>query len=168
MAVCSVCVQITDAAKKMSDQINGRITFLNPWELRDKWMAFRLQDGWSDGNVYDSKRDAVRHCTNEKYFAFFCFRNAMGGANPKDCQIFLDVARHQYDIGAPLADPEDMHGGPDNIVSTYGYDLWNQAPVDLAFDEMLRREFGLDGLSDEPGGMGRTAGGSRRRTFPAS
>jgi hypothetical protein len=116
----------------MSDAINGRIVFHNPWELRTKWMRFRLQDGWTDGAVYDTKRDAVRHCSNEKYFAFFCFRNAMGGVEPYGCQIFLDVARYQYEIGAPLADPDDISGGSDNIISTFGYDLWNQRPRDLS------------------------------------
>lgn len=130
-AVCSQCVRITDAARRMSDQINGQIVFNNVWDLRTKWMRFALQDGWTDGVLYDTKRDAVRHCINEKYFCFFCFRNAMGGVEPFGCQIFLDVARHQYDIGNPLADPDDVRGGRDSIISVPGYDLWKGIPTDL-------------------------------------
>jgi hypothetical protein len=137
LAVCSECVRITDAARRMSDQINAHITFHGSWEIRNKWMRFKLQDGWTDGALYDTKLQAVRHCDNEKYYAFFCFRNALGGVTPKDCQIFLDVNRHQYDIGAPLADPDDVSGGKDNIVSTFGYDLWNQRPREL--DQEMRR-----------------------------
>jgi hypothetical protein len=45
-------------------------------------------------------------------------RNAMGGTNPTDCQIFLNVHRHVYDNGGHFVDsPQDI------ILSTYGYDV---------------------------------------------
>lgn len=85
-------------------------------------MAFRLQDGTSDGNLYDTKKDAIRHVGDYKYWAFFCFRNALGGANPKDCQLFLDMHRHAYENNGQLTDPDDIHGGPDTIIPTRQYD----------------------------------------------
>jgi hypothetical protein len=107
----------------MSDHVNGRMAFASdPYELRSKYMAFRLEDGFSNGDVYDTKREAVRHVPNEHHYAFFCFRHAMGGTNPKDCQIFLDLHRHAYRNGARFADPDDMRGGPDLILSNHGYE----------------------------------------------
>lgn len=129
LVICSRCVIVTDAARRMSDAINARITF-GSWELRNCWMAFRLQDGSTDGNIYDSKIAAINHVSDYKYWAFFCFRNAMGGANPFDCQLFLDLHRHAYVNGGQLPDPDAKHpqnsrlstGGPDLIVSSAGYD----------------------------------------------
>lgn len=131
LVICSECVRITDAARRMSDIVNAMITFHGPFEIASKFMSFRLTDGTSDGALYDTKREAVRHVSNEKYFAFFCFRSAMGGMSPKDAQIFLDVHRHAYDNGGHLADPDDMRGGRDMIVSTRGYDTMTPYPTEL-------------------------------------
>ena len=131
LVICSQCVRITDAAKRMSDMINGCITFYGAWEIRNKWMAFALQDGRSDGVLYDTKQAAVKHVSNENYYAFFCFRGALGGSNPKDCQLFLDINRHAYEHGNRLADPDDRTGGGDLIVSTHAYDVMMPKPVEL-------------------------------------
>jgi hypothetical protein len=106
----------------MADQINGRCRFTPFDQLKNSWMAFRLQDGSTDGTLYDSKTDAVRH-TDETRCAYFCFRNAMGGVTPHDCQLWLDLHRHVYSNGGRLADPDTSHGGPDLILSNRGYDV---------------------------------------------
>lgn len=113
----------------MSDAINSRLTFSDPWEIRNCWMVFRLQDGTTDGNLYDTKSDAIRHVSDYKYWAFFCFRNAMGGVRPFDCQIFLEYHRHLYRNGGTLPDPDGRNsrtgkisGGPDLIIPTGLYD----------------------------------------------
>jgi hypothetical protein len=122
LKICSQCVIITDAARRMADIINERVAFTNSWEARNCWLAFRLDDGSSDKVLYDSKIDAIRHCSDEKYFAFWCFRNAPGGINARDAQIYLDLHRHAYDNGGHLADPDAKAGGPDIMVSTASYD----------------------------------------------
>lgn len=124
LVICSRCIIVTDAARRMSDQINGRLTFYNPWDIRNKYMAFRLTDGWSNGDVYDTKLDAVKH-NDEKLFAFFCFRAAMGGVKPKDCQLFLNMNRHAAEHGGHLADPDQANGGPQPIVRTEVYDRFS-------------------------------------------
>jgi hypothetical protein len=106
----------------MSDHINSRIVFNSVWDIRNCWMAFRLEDGWSDGNLYDSKEDAIKHVSSYQYYAFFCFRNCMAGSTPRDCQIWLDLHRHAYEHGGLLTDPDIPGGGPQIIVSTKGYD----------------------------------------------
>jgi hypothetical protein len=104
--VCSQCVVVTDAAKRMSDTINGRLSFSKDWGIRTAWMAFRLSDGGSDNVVYDTRLDAISHQLHENLCAYFCFRNAMGGTNARDCQIFLDLHRAAYDSNMRLSEPQ--------------------------------------------------------------
>lgn len=124
LVICSRCIIVTDAAKRMSDHINGMLTFHTPWAIRNKFMAFRLTDGWSNGDIYDTKRDAIRF-NDEHRFAFFCFRAAMGGVKAKDCQLFLNINRHAAENGGHLADPDRADGGPQPIVRTEVYDRFN-------------------------------------------
>lgn len=113
--VCSICVTITDAARRMSDTINLKIT-CQPWDvLANGYMAFRLDDGSSNGTIYDSKADAVRF-TDEKRHAYFCFRTAMAGANARDCQLFLDMNRAAADAGIPLAEPATRRAGSTSLI----------------------------------------------------
>jgi hypothetical protein len=123
--ICSRCVVVTDAARRASDTINGMVVFHGSWDLRNSWMAFRLADGTSDGNLYDTKADAIRHVSNYKYYFFFCFRNSPGGSNPRDMQLWIDMHRHAYDHGGNLTDPDAKDGGPDMIVDTKFYDSKN-------------------------------------------
>lgn len=105
LVVCSKCVIVTDAAKRMSDNINAILTY-TPWEARNGWMAFRLADGGSDGTLYDTRADAIRHQSDEKLCAYFCLKSAMGGTNARDCQLFLNVHRHAYSVdGGHMAEP---------------------------------------------------------------
>jgi hypothetical protein len=121
LVVCTRCVVVTDAAKRMADHINAKVVF-TPWDqLVNGYMAFRLDDGSSNGTLYDSKADAVRF-TDEKRNAYFCFRQGIAGVNPRDCQIFLDVHRHAYANGGHLADP-DLKRQSSLILSTKGYDV---------------------------------------------
>lgn len=121
LVLCHKCVIVTDAAKRMSGFINAMVVFKSWEELRNGYMAFRLDDGSSDGTLYDSKPDAVKF-TDEKRHAYFCFGSAMGGSNPRDCQIFLDLHRYAYDNGIPMAEPFAKRQ-PNIILSTRGYDI---------------------------------------------
>jgi hypothetical protein len=108
----------SDAAKRASDIINSYRTFV-PWdELKTKWLAIRLSDGGYDGNLYDSKRDAVRHQLDEFLCAYVCFKNLIGGARPKEMELFLKFNRDAYDAGFRLPDPDDQFGGRDVLMTT--------------------------------------------------
>lgn len=125
LMVCSKCVIISDAAHRANDAVNEKLAH-NGWDIRNCWMAFRLADGTGDGTLYDTKRDAIRHCgNNEKYYFFYCFRNAPGGSNPRDMQIWINMHRHAYDNGGHLTDPDAPDGGGDRIMSTQHYDRIN-------------------------------------------
>jgi hypothetical protein len=105
LRVCSRCVIVSDAAKRISDTINLHITFNHAWEIHSKWMAFRLADGTSDGVIYDSFTDATSHQPYPERCAYMCFRQVMGGANPRDAQLWLEMERNAAD--ARLALHED-------------------------------------------------------------
>jgi hypothetical protein len=105
LVVCSKCVHVTDAAKRMSDNINGLLMF-TPWDARNGWLAIRLIDGGYDGVLYDTRADAIQHQSDEKLCAYFSLKSAMGGTNPRDCQLYLDVHRHAYSVdGGHMAEP---------------------------------------------------------------
>lgn len=117
--VCSRCVVITDAAKRMSDRLNLML-IAQPWEiLKTSWMAFKLADGDSDGVLYDTREDAIKHQLHENLCAYFFMRTALGGVTARDCQLFLDVHRQVYDAGGRLTEPRT----PQVIMSTYGHDV---------------------------------------------
>jgi len=117
--VCTKCVVITDAAKRMSDRVNLML-IAQPWEiLKTSWMAFKLVDGDSDGVLYDTREDAVKHQLHENLCAYFFMRTALGGVPVRDCQLFLDLHRHVYDNGGRMADVK----APQVIMSTWGHDV---------------------------------------------
>ena len=118
---CSKCVVITDAAKRMSDRINLML-IAQPWEiLKTSWMAFKLEDGDSDGVLYDTRQDAIDHQLHENLCAYFFLRTALGGVPLRDCQLFLDMHRYVYDNGGRMTEPMQ----PGIIMSTYGHDVFS-------------------------------------------
>lgn len=133
----------TDAAKRASDIVNSYITFI-PWEeLRFKWLAVRLSDGGTDGNLYDSKRDAVRHQLDEFLCAYVCLKHLQGGTKPQEMQIFLDFNRDAYDAGFRLPDPADQFGGREVLMTTAQHDWYRNRQNDavaqmLGLDEKIR------------------------------
>lgn len=106
--VCARCVVVSDAARRMSDHINARVVSTPPDELfHNPYMAFALEDGRTDGVLYPTKSEAVRHQPNEFRYMYFSFRRSMGGCSPKDAQLFLEYHRHAYDNGLRLTDPDN-------------------------------------------------------------
>lgn len=94
-----------DSAKRMTDIVNERCTWFPFSVLCTKWMAFRLQDGSSDKQMYDTRRDCVRH--NPDYACYFTFRNTPGGINERDAFLFMQFNRHAFKRGARMSDPDD-------------------------------------------------------------
>lgn len=113
---------VPDDAKRFADIVNGYIAFVQPEELRTKWIAVRLSDGGHDGTLYDSKRDAVRHQLDEFLCCYFSFRNTMNGISARDAHYYLEYNRKLYAGGARMPDPDAMNGGPDPFLSVGLYD----------------------------------------------
>lgn len=120
--LCSRCVYITDAAKRIADAINLAITFNNVWDIRHAWMAFTLADGTTDHVIYPTRAEAIRHQSDEFKCAYFCLGGALGGAKPLDCQLWLNMHRQAYDRGMRLEEPK----APQLIVPTAQYDRFTE------------------------------------------
>lgn len=116
--ICTQCIAVSDAAKRMSDIINGLITFNDPWAIRTTWLAIRLADGGYDGNVYATREEAINHQSDERLCAYVCMATMISGAKALDCAIFLEFHRQAYDAGMRLHEPE----APQLIVPTSMYD----------------------------------------------
>lgn len=106
LKVCSKCVVVTDAAKRVSDTINGLVAFKLPEELAHTWCAFKLADGTTDGNLYYTKKEAVDHQLDEKLCMYIYMRRCLTGVNPRDMQLFLDMHRFAYEEGIPFHYPD--------------------------------------------------------------
>lgn len=116
---------LVDAGKRASDIVNLHLTFGLWEELQRKWLAFKLADGSSDGVLYDSKQDAVRHQIDERLCAYVAFRNlGAGGSTPRDMSIFLQFSRDAYDAGFRLPDPDAADGGRDVLMTAAQHDYY--------------------------------------------
>lgn len=115
----------SDAAKRAADTVNLHLTFNKWWDIRDKYIAFRMSDGTSDGVLYDTKRDAVTHQLSEQQCFYVSFRNLMNGASPREMQAYINFVRDAYDHGFRLVDPDDVNGGPEVVMTTPQRDYWN-------------------------------------------
>src|SRR5437762_517876 len=94
-------------------------------------MAIRLSDGGSDGKLYDTKREAVKHQLHEQLCAYYSFRNSPNGFSfgPRGLQeaaVFLAWHRMAYDNGFRLPDPDDRNGGPDLVMPDMTEHLFDQ------------------------------------------
>lgn len=103
----------SDAAKRVSDTYNLH-TSVDRYGAIGKWFAVSLQEGISDGTLYDSKSDCVRHQHhNENYYAYISIKPR--SMSVCDAEIFLNVQRRLYKVGLRMADPNDRHGGRELI-----------------------------------------------------
>lgn len=102
-----------DAAKRIADEYNlHRIG--DEYGSIGKWIACALHDGRSDGVLYDSKPDAIRHQHhNEQWYTFIKINPH--SMNACEAAVMLKTARNLYDAGLRLADPDDRHGGKEVI-----------------------------------------------------
>jgi hypothetical protein len=91
-----------DAAKRISDTVALHLTAAN--DLVDCvgcWCAFKLEDGTSDGAIYDTKNDAIYHqLGNSKDYCYL--KIPPDGITVKDAWHFLKINRHPLiDTTAP-------------------------------------------------------------------
>lgn len=102
----------TDAAKRVSDAVNLHFAALG-FDSARKWIAVRLHDGSGGEQLYDSKRDAIRHQLDEFLCAYICLTGTP--MSVCEAEIFMMTNRKAYDAGFRLADPDAKSGGPDLI-----------------------------------------------------
>lgn len=118
--------ELVESGKRISDAINQKIADHGWWEIRSKFMAFQIQDGTTDGVLYDTKRDAVRHQRNEFQAAYLCMRGLAHGANPRECAVMLKFHRDMYDRGFRMPDPDAVNGGRDVVMQAWMRDAYKR------------------------------------------
>lgn len=92
-----------DAARRCADAVNLHVV-ADPFGAVGKWVAIALADGSSDGVLYDTKADAIRHQADEFHCAYVCI--PPGGMPIPDAAVYLRTMRQLYDAGYRLADPD--------------------------------------------------------------
>lgn len=112
----------SDAAKRASDIINAYYSYVPLDRLLRSWIAIRLSDGGSDGTLYDTKRDAVRHQSDEFLCAYISLANCPNGVSKLEAERFLAYTRAAYDAGFRLPDPDSMTGGPETFMPVAQFD----------------------------------------------
>jgi len=116
---------LLDKGKRASDIVNTYISGMPFDEIKTKYIAIRLSDGGSDGVLYDTKQDAVKHQVHEMQCAYVCLNNLRAGSTPRDMAIFIKFNRDAYYKGFRLADPDAKDGGPDVVMTTGQRDYYS-------------------------------------------
>lgn len=109
---CQRTLPHTDAAKRLSDSVNLHYAAIG-FDSARHWIAVRLEDGSGGNELYDTKRDAVRHQLDEFLCAYICLTGTP--MNVCEAEIILKMHRQAYDNGFRLVDPDARHGGRDII-----------------------------------------------------
>lgn len=100
----------SEASKRVNDTYNLHRT-ADVHGAIGGWFAAALSDGTSDGQLYPSKKSAIRHQHhNEMYYTYI----QITPANMTVCaaEAMLTVARKMYDAGFRMTDPDDMRREP--------------------------------------------------------
>lgn len=96
---------VSSEAKRASEAYNQALAN-NGLDCVGQWIAIRLSDGGSDGNLYPSKADAVRFQLHETQC---CYLQILPeGLSERAAQSVIHVNRQLYDAGMNLADPDRM------------------------------------------------------------
>src|ERR1700750_2124067 len=89
--------ELLDAAARMRDAINLHVVAgaLGVRERHLQWVAINLDDGRSDGTVYESRKDAVLH-TQNKSRGWFYAKVGAESMGERESIIVLQQARQAF------------------------------------------------------------------------
>lgn len=131
----------SDAARRISDMVTNAIAD----RQGNRWMAFALEDGTSNGTVYDTKKDAIHHHRNaaRKY----CYlRIPLDMLSPLAAEAFLKIHRQMSKLG--------QHPDDEMINSEFMVDTRLEAYPSLDSRRLLATQFDRRGRA-----VRRSAGG---------
>lgn len=90
--------ELMEAAKRFSDAVNTLVAGTDPFELRNSFLAIKLEDGSWDDNVYDTMYDAKKH-SDPMRCCYFAVGNYLAGLGERDAAIFLQFHRQARNAG---------------------------------------------------------------------
>lgn len=104
----------SDAAKRLADGVNQFYADYG-FNCTGKFVAAQLSDGAVDRSLYETKRDAVRHQSDE--FRCLYIRLPLNSHMPEcEAELMLAFHRKAYDAGFRTADPDAKNGGKSLIM----------------------------------------------------
>jgi hypothetical protein len=92
----SMTAEEWDTARRAADQVNIHV-LAHGREAHGRYVAIRLSDGGSDGTLYDTRHDAVRHQMHPTQCVYA--RVTVGGTTPKSMWVLMVYMRQVYDNG---------------------------------------------------------------------
>lgn len=92
---------VTDEGKRLSEAVTLAILSGG----RGRWIAARLSDGGTDGNVYDTREDAIRHQLHEDQCCYVKVPPA-GEMPPLEATGYIEFNRRRVKAGMRMVDPE--------------------------------------------------------------
>lgn len=99
--------ELLDAAARMRDAVNLHVLAgtLGVRERHLTWVAIRLEDGRSDGNLYESRQDAVNH-TQNKTRGWAYLKVGADSMGEKESIMVLQMFRRAFSNGVIFAEEE--------------------------------------------------------------
>lgn len=91
---------VTDRGRRLAEHVLAARAI----DGQGKWIAARLSDGSTDGTVYDSKADAVKHQLHETQCAYLVVPPAP--MPPAEATAYLELHDKMYAAGYRLQDPD--------------------------------------------------------------
>lgn len=116
----------SDAAKRISDVVTQAIAD----RQGNRWMAFALEDGASNGTVFDTKADAIRHHRNAAR-QYMYLKIPLDYLSPRAAEVFLKLHRQLKALG--------QHPDDEMIKSEYMFDNRREAYPELDARRILVR-----------------------------
>lgn len=92
-----------DAAARLRDAVNMHLAAQGD-DAHGKYIAVRLADGSSDGNLYDTRRDAARHQVDDPWC--FYVKVCVGGMQITEAWVVLTYARQAKRRGVVFSEEE--------------------------------------------------------------
>lgn len=102
-----------DRTRRAWDVLQTHCLAVPAGDIGGWWVAIRLSDGSSDGNLYRSKAEATRFQLHETQCAYVCIP-PFGDMTIRELDLFLRLNEQVYDAGGRLSDV-DTHIVPTDM-----------------------------------------------------
>lgn len=102
-----------DRTRRAWDVLQTHVAAVPRAEIGGWWVAIRMSDGTSDGNLYRSKPEAARYQLHETQCCYICIP-PFGDMNIKELHAFIEANQRVYDGGGRLSD-EGTHIVPTDM-----------------------------------------------------
>jgi hypothetical protein len=116
--------KLEDAAKRLSDTVSlHMMAAIDRLDPVNRWCAFKLEDGSSDGALYDSKDDAIRHQKGDtKQYCYL--KITPDGITVKDAKRFLRINR------LPMIDTTS----PEHVINPHIYPRFSNLSAQAKYE----------------------------------